>query len=1027
MEGGNPFWKRYPEKLVDAMKFSRVCHVSQLHESYIDINYFTLLCGISRQSLYKNKRALDPYMKGFLDENRIKIPEEWTLPVPNPDASFKSLSKYAKAIPYLDEREVVQNNRAWEWTYRHFHPYMGESIILPYDHVKRGLDMSSSSGLPFNKLYPTKAELFSEMEGIDEFLQQDWETLLDPKWTCLGGSSLKEEIRPLEKTLLNKIRTFISFGVDLTVHGNRLFENMNEKMYASYLQSSSAIGMSPLEGKWDLLYKKLNVFSKGYAMDESEYDSSLRSYDLWGCAQLRYRFLREEDQTEDTKKRIQHIYRNAINTLVATDEGNIIIKKGGMCSGYVNTVSDNTLILYKNLALAWIQNAPQDMNTYACFEDNTSKALVGDDNTWTVSDEAHPFFNATTVIKSWSRIGIRTTTDSMEPRPAKELDFLSAHTIFMHGKAVPLYDRNKLMVSLLYAPKKDFTPETTLGRAGALMLVGWTDQTFRKFVRTFIRWLIEKFDKVLFNDTRWILAKTTIHSDERLQALWLGTTAFTLKGQSYLESKERSEKPNKSAMQGSISRAERLMTKWVGDGKITEAGKDFLVAAMDPFHDTQLKELQGWPDLEVGASVVRCIKQTMNISATSGGAAAATTPWDCHVALLPWLSAQTFDVTASRSGNVFTFDSAVANSAAIGGLVAMGTFTTGTDVNWFPSSVAAGNLLGQLNLPATYEKGMGRVIGIGFEVVDTTADLYKQGSLVCYRQDETPKDSHLFCGFDVTAGSGVSEYDLVGTLIRMPPVNTAQAMLFPGSRQWAAREGAYVTGVFHSNENPPFGAGYNCPILMDVDEDETMSANPANTTVLHIPESKTSLLVARGGLNYSKGATPPCKLYPYHQSGIILSGLNPQSTFSVTMNVYYESFPNISEQEILVLATPSAEFDSNALNIYSHALSLMPVGVMVKENPFGEWFTDLVDTVSGFLSNVPGPIGMIAKGINAGVPAFRNAVAPEKKKRQPRVRQLAAPQQPPLPPRPHASQKKKKNKKKKKVGFAQPPNARSTR
>jgi hypothetical protein len=291
-----------------------------------------------------------------------------------------------------------------------------------------------------------------------------------------------------------------------------------------------------MEGNWDRLYRKLKKFRKGYALDESQYDSSLRCYMMWGCAKFRWEMLRREDQTPANLRRIKTFYRNLINTLILTPEGLLIMKKTGNPSGSVNTISDNTLILYCLLAYAWIKTCNVDMDSYEDFEEETAKALVGDDNTWTVSDEAHEFYNAHTVIAVWKTLGITTTTDSMEPRVPEDLDFLSAKTIFIDGVAVPLYERAKLMTSLLYAPKKHITPATTLERTAAMLTIGWTDIPFRKFCRDVIEWLLIKYDNILYDDERWIQAKCQIQTDATLYRLFTGKRSPL---RPYLETKER--------------------------------------------------------------------------------------------------------------------------------------------------------------------------------------------------------------------------------------------------------------------------------------------------------------------------------------------------------------------------------------------------------------------------------------------------------------------------------------------------------
>lgn len=499
-----------------------------------------------RRPRYTNKRGEDCNVKMYIDNEGIAMPASWGIPKPNAEAAYKSLAKYAKAILAMDDTEVYDMNLAWEWTERHFGMYMANSRVLDLSEAVTHLDMTTSSGSPFNSMYPTKKELFENDPEIVAWLEEDWKLLgVDPTWTGLATNSLKEELRTAQKISENSIRTFTSMATDTTVHGTRLFVDMNEKMYDSHLQTASAVGMSPYNGNWNILYKKLNKFRNGYALDEKEYDSSLRVYLMWGCAQYRFKMLAPEFRTDENRLRVQTYYRNLINTLILTPEGIIIQKKTGNPSGSCNTISDNTLILYTLMAYAWIRTSKESnvkLTTYEDFELHTRKALVGDDNTWTVSDEAHSFYNGRSVIEIWKTLGVTTTTDSLDAREAEYLDFLSAQFLPMNGVMVPIYDREKIMNSVYYAPKKEHSPCVTLERTAALLSIGWTDLQIRKFCRNLIAYLMHRYDQVLREDEHWIRAKTQIQSDEIYEQRFTG---IRLHPQSRSGEQERLEMPDK--------------------------------------------------------------------------------------------------------------------------------------------------------------------------------------------------------------------------------------------------------------------------------------------------------------------------------------------------------------------------------------------------------------------------------------------------------------------------------------------------
>jgi len=137
-----------------------------------------------------------------------------------------------------------------------------------------------------------------------------------------------------------------------------------------------------------------------------------------------------------------------------------------------------------------------------------------------------PFFNGKSVCEEFSSIGIITTSDSYEPRSAEDLDYLSAHTVFLRGFAVPQYNRRKILTSLLYSNRKKHTPANALNRTCGMLVCGYTDAVLRKFLREVIAWLLLKYDRICHDDPEWMVAKMGILSDQRLFELWTGTSFF---------------------------------------------------------------------------------------------------------------------------------------------------------------------------------------------------------------------------------------------------------------------------------------------------------------------------------------------------------------------------------------------------------------------------------------------------------------------------------------------------------------------
>jgi hypothetical protein len=392
-----------------------------------------------------------------------------------------------------------------------------------------------------------------------------------------------------------------------------------------------------------------------------------------------------------------------------------------------------------------------------------------------------------------------------------------------------------------------------------------------------------------------------------------------------------------------VRRAQAVLERLVANETLTPSGRDFLIAALDPMHDLPLMNLKGWPDIETAASIVRCVKQTTTIKTPY---APGTGNWDCLISLWPWLNNITCNAY-SRVGDVIGTP-AGPPAFPLGGLQ-MWTNASGVAMNLTTGSLA------QIVLPDAYSQGSGRIVGIGFEVVNTTAEIYKQGQVTVFRQPQPSLDPTTVT---ICAISGVSTFRPLSAIpLRLPPIDQATTMLLPGSRQWMAADGAYVVGCFAGAENPAKPIDWNHP--MGIADLTTLSTGATGSAFL--PQTLGNAAPI-GGASLAP-YFPNEKVFPIHTGGAYFTGLSEQTTLSVTLNIYVETFPSPME-DIVTLATPSAEYDSRALEIFSHALNTLPVGVPADMNGFGDWFAGVISQVAKWVSPtlmaLPNPLAKAA-------------------------------------------------------------------
>lgn len=408
------------------------------------------------------------------------------------------------------------------------------------------------------------------------------------------------------------------------------------------------------------------------------------------------------------------------------------------------------------------------------------------------------------------------------------------------------------------------------------------------------------------------------------------------------------------------------MDTWNQRGLISDSGKSFLIAALDPFHDGQIENLSGFPDMETSPSLVRLVKQSVTISKPAGLPAGN---WDCQVVCWPWFKQMGFDSSGLNRQNNYLGINRGGPVQNFGGLqvfaVPPGTEFDG-DSNVNLKTVNA------LTLSDEILQGSNRLIGAGYEIHDTTAQINKQGAICNYMMHNVPRDSSIFTiGATSTVPPAINPIANVfsGTSFRNMPKTTAEALLIPGSVEWEAKDGVYAVCRFQGVDNPPYTVDYNLPVLFEADDVPSSCTNLATPGSAPTYPNTSTVLFPSGIATPNLARVPAWKSFPIHTSGSILTGLSENTTFRLNFNCIVENFPGPRDQKDLSIATPSASFDPRALEILSFTLGHAPIAVPVGENPLGEWFLDVASDVSKFLIGTGHPLAMAIGG--AGVAATK--------------------------------------------------------
>jgi len=410
--------------------------------------------------------------------------------------------------------------------------------------------------------------------------------------------------------------------------------------------------------------------------------------------------------------------------------------------------------------------------------------------------------------------------------------------------------------------------------------------------------------------------------------------------------------------------------------------------ATDPFHDEVLQP-SGYPDLNTTNTLVQTYTKTVAIAAPG---VVTTNLWDCQIIFSPFLNSN--EATNLQSLFPFQYNAAtgvVTPPAFAGGNLLPGygiaTGAVGFDLFSTPASQQGGSNA-VVSVPQA-SAGEYRLVAAACEVVNTTSELYKSGSVTVWRAPSTKP----FIG-QVYPGTTTTQTPIYCSVMNSPPTNQALAQLYPTSKTWAAQDGVYMIASLIDSDNP-----FRMPI-------------PSTPICIQSPS-----LAQQGGL----GTSVPCwtlnnfttsfnnaanatslQSIPYAFHGCLFSGLANQSTLQVTVKYTYERVPSVSEPDFLVLTRPPSDYDALAQEIYMRTVCELPVGVPVGENPLGEWFNDVMIAVGDIAPTIGktfgGPVGATVGNL---VGTAAHAVGGKKKKEASQPQVMKQPPQPKMV-RPHS-------------------------
>lgn len=395
----------------------------------------------------------------------------------------------------------------------------------------------------------------------------------------------------------------------------------------------------------------------------------------------------------------------------------------------------------------------------------------------------------------------------------------------------------------------------------------------------------------------------------------------------------------------------------IASKELTPQGGDYVTLALDPFHDFN-RPIAGYPDADSFDTVVSVRNYEYTVSKPAGLAAGN---WDAHIFTMP------FDGTNFTNGTAVNGLFTQTTEAYSMGLVTVAKDAAGQPL--FPTAVPVASAdfsMTKIDNFSGVEDGMSRILGLGLEVIDVTANLSKQGSLVAYKMPIV-NNTTTTMSYANTAGTVISVIN--PTVIMTPPATVADAILYRSSIQWEARDGAYMVVGPQGIDNPYTQPASKSLIVCD------NPVLPAAVQALCVHHKAIAVANAAPALTCAMADTS-AKMMNVAQQGIMITGLDNSAVFKIRVRVFVERAPMLGDLDLIPLATPSAPYDYKALALRSTLAAMLPVAVPVSFNAKGDWWRIIVNTIkkvipvaSNALSSVYGPeVGILGSAVSEMIP-----------------------------------------------------------
>nr|ASV48701.1 polyprotein [Papaya ringspot virus] len=488
--GALKVWESRPEAIFNAQKEINQLNVfEQSGSRWLFDKLHGNLKGISSASsnlvtkhvvkgicpLFRNYLDCDEEAKAFFSP----LMGHYMKSVLSKEAYIKDLLKYSSDIVVGEvDHGVFEDSVAQVIELLDDHECPEFEYVTDSEVVIQALNMDAAVGA----LYTGKKRKYFEGSTVahrQALVRKSCERLYEGRMGVWNGS-LKAELRPAEKVLAKKTRSFTAAPLDTLLGAKVCVDDFNNWFYSKNMDCPWTVGMTKFYKGWDEFLRK---FPDGWVYcdaDGSQFDSSLTPYLLNAVLSIRLWAMEDWDIGAQMLK---NLYGEITYTPILTPDGTIVKKFKGNNSGQPSTVVDNTLMVLITMYYA-LRKAGYDTKAQ---EDMCVFYINGDDLCIAIHPDHEHVLDS--FSSSFAELGLKYDF-TQRHRNKQDLWFMSHRGVLIDDIYIPKLEPERIVAILEWDKSK--LPEHRLEAITAAMIESWGYGELTRQIRRFYQWVLEQ-------------------------------------------------------------------------------------------------------------------------------------------------------------------------------------------------------------------------------------------------------------------------------------------------------------------------------------------------------------------------------------------------------------------------------------------------------------------------------------------------------------------------------------------------------